>query len=126
MGERKQLVPSQGGNAEIYFSPRTSDRSEEVAINVDSISNAMVVGSGSNKISALLDNGSVYHFHTNNATLHWDTYNTEVTHYKHTSGTTIVDMRHNSGSVYYLLSDGTILSKGLKRPRSTWKWYNYR
>ena len=58
-------------------------RVEEVAINVDSISNAMVVGSGSNKISALLDNGSVYHFHTNNPTsLHWDTYNTEVT-YKH-------------------------------------------
>ena len=39
----------------------------------------MVVGSGSNKISALLNDGSVYHFHTNNPTLHWDTYNTEVT-----------------------------------------------
>ena len=104
--------PSQGGNAEIYFSPRTSDRGEEVAINVDNISNAMVVGSGSNKISALLNDGSVYHFHTNNPTLHWDTYNTEVTPTNIPGGTTIVDMRHNSGSVYYLLSDGTILSKG--------------
>jgi len=104
--------PSEGGNAEIYFSPRNSNFGEQNSVHADSISNASVVGAGSNKISALLDNGSVYHFHTNNSSLFWDSYNTETTPTNIPGGTTIVDMRHSLKAVYYLLSDGTILAKG--------------
>ncbi len=104
--------PSEGGNAEIYLSPRTSNFGEPNSVHADSISNASVVGAGLNKISALLDNGTVYHFHTNNSSLFWDSYNTETTPTNIPGGTTIVDMRHSLKAVYYLLSDGTILAKG--------------
>jgi alpha-tubulin suppressor-like RCC1 family protein len=104
--------PSEGGNAEILITPRTNDWGEPNSINIDSISNASLVGSGSNKVSAILDNGTIYHLKTNNPSLWWDSYGTETTPTNIPGGTTVVDMRHGLQSVYYLLSDGTILSKG--------------